>query len=194
MIKAIKRFAGHWYRRETAVDAATFARIVGRDQADPNTMFEVTSWDGRLSVRRSDQSALRTFPMSEWRRFHNAVNAQLRSSPSVTATPPGWFCIRMAWIRLPSASGRPRAKARKMCQSPGRQALLWLMRRRNAAPDKSGRDQGLKYFAWACRSCPERAIATSEVPVASGVRSWLAPTRRAPGYQDGPAEPLRVLA
>jgi hypothetical protein len=44
-------------------------------------MFEVTSRDGRLSVRRSDQSALRTFPMSAWDFFHKAVNSQLTFEP-----------------------------------------------------------------------------------------------------------------
>jgi serine-type D-Ala-D-Ala carboxypeptidase/endopeptidase len=76
-----QRFASHWYRRETAVDPVAFARLVGRYQAGPNTMFEVTTRDDRLFVRRSGQSDLRAFPMSEWQFFHKAVNAQLTFEP-----------------------------------------------------------------------------------------------------------------
>jgi CubicO group peptidase (beta-lactamase class C family) len=44
-------------------------------------LFEVTTRDGRLYVQRSGQSPLRAFPMSEWRFFHKAVNAQLMFEP-----------------------------------------------------------------------------------------------------------------
>jgi hypothetical protein len=44
-------------------------------------LFEVTTRDGRLYVQRSGQSPLRAFPMSEWRFFHKAVNAQLTFEP-----------------------------------------------------------------------------------------------------------------
>ena len=72
-----KRFATHWYRREAALDPLAFARLVGRYQAGPNTVFEVTTRDDRLYVRGSGQSDRRAFPMSEWQFFHKAVNAQL---------------------------------------------------------------------------------------------------------------------
>jgi serine-type D-Ala-D-Ala carboxypeptidase/endopeptidase len=76
-----QRFASHWYRRETTVDPVALARLVGRYRAIPNTMFEVTTRDNRLFVRRSGQSDLRAFPMSEWQFFHKAVNAQLTFEP-----------------------------------------------------------------------------------------------------------------
>jgi serine-type D-Ala-D-Ala carboxypeptidase/endopeptidase len=67
--------------RETAIDPVAFERLVGRYQAGPNTVFEVTTRHGRLYVQRSGQSPLRAFPMSEWRFFHKAVNAQLTFEP-----------------------------------------------------------------------------------------------------------------
>jgi serine-type D-Ala-D-Ala carboxypeptidase/endopeptidase len=76
-----KRFARHWYRRETVVDPVGFERLVGRYQAGPNTVFEVTTRDDRLYVRPSGENALRAFPMSEWYFFHKAVNAQLTFEP-----------------------------------------------------------------------------------------------------------------
>jgi serine-type D-Ala-D-Ala carboxypeptidase/endopeptidase len=75
------RFATHWYRTETAVDPRTFARLVGRYQAGPNTVFEVTTRDNRLYVRLSGQNDLRAFPMSEWHFFYKIVNAQLTFEP-----------------------------------------------------------------------------------------------------------------
>jgi serine-type D-Ala-D-Ala carboxypeptidase/endopeptidase len=76
-----KRFARHWFPRGTAIDPVAFVHLVGRYQAGPNTVFEVTTRDGRLYVQRSGQSPLRAFPMSEWRFFHKAVNAQLTFEP-----------------------------------------------------------------------------------------------------------------
>jgi serine-type D-Ala-D-Ala carboxypeptidase/endopeptidase len=54
---------------------------VGLYQAGPNAVFELTTRDGRLYVQRSGQNGLRAFPMSEWRFFHKAVNAQLTFEP-----------------------------------------------------------------------------------------------------------------
>ena len=77
-----KRCAPQWFRTEAVVDPHVFQRLVGQYQMRPNNVFDVTIAGDRLLIRLSRQEALQAFPLSEWRYFYKAVNAQVTFEPA----------------------------------------------------------------------------------------------------------------
>ena len=77
-----------WYREESAIDPACFARLVGRYRLRPNWVFEVTSITGRLYIRLPTSGRCGRF------RFRNGIFStkawvrRSRSNRVRTAGPP----------------------------------------------------------------------------------------------------------